>query len=214
MEKLHSGQPVLTHGAPLGKARAAMIMIHGRGATAYDILSLSTYLTQEHVAFMAPQAANSVWYPLPFTQPLANNEPWYGSTMSVVDGLVGQALAAGIPAEKVMLLGFSQGAVTVLEYALRHPRRYCGVIGLSGSLMVDTQAAPPTGAGLAQTPVFLGCSDVDSFFKIEFIHKTEQIMAAAGGAVTKRIYPGMSHTVNEDEIEVVNAMLKAAVAGN
>ena len=211
MEKFHSGHPVLTNGAALNKARAAMIMIHGRGASAQDILSLSTYLTQEHVSFMAPQAANSTWYPLPFTQPIAQNEPWFSSTMAIVDELVTQALAAGLPAEKIMLLGFSQGAVTVLEYALRHPRQYAGVFALSGALMVDTQNAPPPGVDLARIPLFMGCSDVDGHFPVAYLRRTEQIMTDAGAQVRLRIYPGMGHSVNEDEIAVVNESIKAAL---
>ena len=207
--KLHAGQIVLNNGQPLDKAHSAMIMLHGRGAGAYDILSLSQYLSQERTAFLAPQAAGSVWYPNRFLEPVATNEPWLTSALTVIEGLVKQVADAGIPAERTLLLGFSQGACLALEFAARHPQRYGGVFALSGALIENGDQERDYEGSLAGTPVFLGCSDVDFHIPLERVQRSALVMKALGAEVTPRIYPGMGHTVNEDEIEFVNEALKA-----
>ena len=212
MTKLHEGQMVLTHGAPLapkGKARNAVIMLHGRGASAYDILSLSTYLDQERTAFMAPQAANSAWYPQRFIEPVTQNEPWLSSALGVIAGLVQQANDAGIPTERIFLLGFSQGACLSLEFAARHPAQYGGVFGLSGALIENGDVPREYAGSLHGTPVFLGCSDVDFHIPLARVNRSAEVLQALGGVVTKRIYPGLGHSVNEDEIEFIRNSLKS-----
>src|SRR5512143_3153649 len=124
----HQDQPILTTGAPLKQARAAMIMLHGRGATAESILSLANEFDDDGFAYLAPQAANNTWYPYRFLEPIERNEPWLSSALHIIDDLIASVIAAGIPAKRIMLLGFSQGACLTLEYAARHAQRYGGVV--------------------------------------------------------------------------------------
>ncbi len=154
----HEGQPIHSAGAPLERARAVMIMVHGRGASADDILSLSQELPDDGVAFLAPQAAGNAWYPLSFLSPLENNEPGISSGIAVLKGIKDRVKDAGIPPERIILLGFSQGACLVLEYAARHARRFGGVAGLSGGLIGPDGTPRDYARSLAGTPVFLGCS--------------------------------------------------------
>jgi phospholipase/carboxylesterase len=205
----HHEQTVLTAGEPLDSARAAMIMVHGRGARAEDILSLSPQLRQPGLAFLAPQAAGNVWYPNRFIAPISSNEPWLSSALSFIDRVLSQVSAAGIAADSVFLLGFSQGACLALEYAARNPRRYAGVIGLSGGLIGPDGEPRDYPGSLAATPVFLGCSDVDFHIPKERIEQTAITLKKMGAEVTKRLYPNMEHTVNEDEIAFVQGMIQA-----
>src|SRR4051794_12570073 len=133
--KLHQGQPILAAGEPLAQAQAGMLVIHGRGAPARDIFLLTQEMPRQGFAFFAPQAANATWYPYRFMEPLERNEPWLSSALEVVDSLFQPARAANIPDEKIMLLGFSQGACLATEYAARHAKKYGGIVGLSGGLI-------------------------------------------------------------------------------
>ncbi|HSB65363.1 MAG TPA: dienelactone hydrolase family protein [Anaerolineales bacterium] len=212
----HHGQPVRMAGAPLGaplsRARAAMLMLHGRGARAEDILSLVDELAVPGFAYLAPQATDNTWYPNRFLAPLASNEPWLSSALAFVDDVFAQILAAGIPAERTVLLGFSQGACLALEYAARHARRYGGLVGLSGAL-IGPDGTPRDDAGsLAGTPVFLGCSDVDFHVPKERVEEAADVLRRLGGDVTVRLYPNLNHTVNQDEIDFVREMMQALLA--
>ncbi len=212
MVKGHQSQPVLTAGAPLSSAKAALILLHGRGASAQDILALAGALTVHNVAFLAPQAANSQWYPNRFIAPVASNEPWLSSALTLVNSLVAQCQAAGLATEQIFLLGFSQGACLALEVAARQPQRYGGVFGLSGALIENGDQPREYTGDLAQTPVFLGCSDVDFHVSLDRVQRSSEIFRTLGAAVTERIYPGMGHTVNQDEVEFVSATIQAAQA--
>ncbi len=204
---LHQGQPVFFAGIPLEQAEAAMIMVHGCGATAESILGLSGELARAGFAYLAPQAAGNTWYPNPFLAPIASNEPWLSSALAAVAGVLGQVVGAGIPPERTMLLGFSQGACLVLEFAARNARRYGGVIGLSGGLIGPDGTPRDYTGSLAGTPVFLGCSDVDPHIPAERVHHTGEVLRRLGGVVTARLYPHMGHTINQDEIELVQEMM-------
>jgi predicted esterase len=204
---------VLTRGAPLDKAHAAMIMLHGRGASAEDILSLAGELPQHGVAFLAPQAAGGTWYPNRFVMPVATNEPYLSSALETVSDLVAQINAQGIPNERILLLGFSQGACLALEYAARNPQRYGGVAALSGALIENGDQPRAYSGSLGAMPIFIGCSDADFHIPQQRVLRSEQVLRSLGANVTARLYPGMGHTVNEDEIEAVSAML-ISVAGN
>jgi predicted esterase len=205
----HQGQTILTTGAPLHQARAVMIMLHGRGATADGILSLANEFDVDGFAYLAPQAANGTWYPYRFLEPIARNEPWLSSALQVIDDLSARVIAAGIPAERLMLLGFSQGACLTLEYAARHAQRYGGIIGLSGGL-IGPDGTPRNYAGsLDGTPIFLGCSDIDFHIPLQRVHDSAEILRQLGGAVTERIYPNLDHTVNQDEIDFVRDLMRA-----
>ena len=201
--RLHQGQAIYTRGAPLADAAAAVIMVHGRGATAGDILTLADEFDAPGVAYLAPQAAGNAWYPNRFIAPIASNEPWLSSALETVGAVFAHVAAAGIPVERTVLLGFSQGGCLALEYAARNPRRYGGLVALSGAL-IENGDAPRTYIGsLAGTPVFLGCSDNDPHIPAGRLERTAGLLRALGGEVTLRIYPGLGHTVNRDEIEIV-----------
>ena len=202
----HQGQPVLAAGESLPQARAAMLMIHGRGATAESILSLAEEFDLHGFAYLAPQAATGTWYPNRFLEPTARNEPWLSSALAVVDNVAAMIATAGIPHERLIILGFSQGACLALEYAARHGRRYGGLVGLSGGL-IGAEGEPRRDQGaLAGTPVFLGCSEVDFHVPQARVQHAADTLRALGGEVTMRLYPSMEHTVNADEIEAVRQM--------
>ncbi|HEY8196456.1 MAG TPA: alpha/beta hydrolase [Gemmatimonadales bacterium] len=209
----HQGQPVRIAGAPLPRARAAMVMLHGRGATAESILSLAQGLEAPDFAYLAPQAAGNSWWPQSFLAPIASNEPGISSAMAAVADVLRQTAVAGIPPERTFLLGFSQGACLAAEFAARHARGYGGVAALSGGL-IGPDGTPRNYAGsLEGTPVFLGCSDVDSHIPAKRVRESADVLAKLGGEVTMRLYPGMGHLVNEDEIAAVRAMMETAALG-
>lgn len=206
---IHQDQPVLAAGESLSTARAAMILLHGRGGTAVDILSLSGELNTPGFAYLAPNAADQTWYPYPFIVPTAQNEPYLSSALAVVDGLIGQVGAAGIPPERVIVAGFSQGACLALEYAARNGRRYGGLVGWSGGVIGADGEARHDAGNLDGTPVFLGCSDVDFHIPKARVEYSATLFESLGGLVTLRLYPGMGHTVNADEIAAVRGMMQA-----
>ncbi len=204
-------QPVLTAGDPLDKAQAAIILIHGRGATAESILTLADEVARPGFAYLAPQAAGNSWYPNPFMLPLESNEPALSAALEVVARVLEQVSRAGIPAERTILLGFSQGACLALEFAARHAQRYGGLIGLSGGLIGPDDAPRGYPGSLAQTPVLLGCSDKDPYIPRERVEFSADILRRLGGHVTMRIYPNMPHTVNHDELEFVRQTMAVLV---
>ena len=199
---------MLEAGERLDKARAAMILLHGRGATAEDVMTLAAELKHPEFAYLAPRAAGNAWYPNPFTAPLEANEPYLSSALEVVETLLARVNET-IPAERVILLGFSQGACLTLEFAAQHARRYGGVVGLSGGL-IGPDGTPRDYAGdFEGTPAFLGCSDVDPHIRKDRVLEAAGVFTRIGAQVTVRLYPGMGHTVNQDEIESVRAMVEA-----
>jgi len=204
----HQGQSIRTAGEALTSARAAVVLLHGRGASAEDILSLANELNQPGFAYLAPQAAENTWYPNRFLVPLAENEPWLSSALSFVGDVFSQIVKAGIAPEQVILLGFSQGACLTLEFAARNARRYGGVVGLSGALIGPDDTPRDYKGSLEQTPVFLGCSDVDVHVPKERVQHAAGILRNLGGVVTERLYPNMGHSVNQDEITFVRGMLQ------
>jgi len=208
----HQGQPVRTACEPLDQARAAMLMVHGRGARAEDILSLADELAQPGFAYLAPQAAENTWYPNRFTAPISSNEPWLSSALAFVGDVFNQIREAGILPERIMLLGFSQGACLTLEFAARNARRYGGIIGLSGALIGPDDTPRDYSGSLAGTPVFLGCSDVDFHVPRERVDQTAEVLRRLSGVVTERLYPNMDHSVNQDEIDFVRGMLQTLLA--
>lgn len=209
---IHQRQPVLAAGEPLAMARAAVLMVHGRGASAEDILSFAGVLAQPGVAYLAPQAAGYTWYPNSFLAPIESNEPYLTSALATLEALVARITDAGVPTERLMLLGFSQGACLTLEYVARHARRYGGVIGWSGGLIGPDGAPRDYPGRLDGAPVFLGCSDRDPHVPQARVELSAETLRGLGADVTLRIYPGMGHTVNEDEIAFTRQMLAALIA--
>jgi phospholipase/carboxylesterase len=199
----HQGQPVLTAGEPLDRAAGALILVHGRGATAQGILSLADELAQPGLACLAPQAAGNTWYPYSFLSPIASNEPYLSSALAAIRGVFESLSRAGISADRTLLLGFSQGACLALEFAARHARRYAGLAGLSGGLIGPDGTPRDYRGSLAGTPVFLGCSDIDPHIPKERVLHSAEVLQELGGDVTTRLYPHMGHTVNRDELDFV-----------
>jgi predicted esterase len=208
----HQGQPVRMAGEPVSRARAAMLMVHGRGARAEDILSLANEFNLPGFAYLAPQAAENTWYPNRFLVPLTDNEPWLSSALKFVDDVLDEIINAGVSAERIMLLGFSQGACLALEFAARNARRYGGVVGLSGALIGPDGTPRDYKGSLTGTPVFLGCSDVDFHVPRERVDQTAEVLRRLGGEVTERLYPKMDHSINQDEVDFVRGMMQTLLA--
>jgi predicted esterase len=208
----HQGQPVRTAGVPLTEAKAAMVMVHGRGATAESILTLVPALDAEGFAFLAPQASGNTWYPNSFLAPIPSNEPGISSGLQAIADVIARINDAGIPLDRVMLLGFSQGACLSIEYAARHAARYGGIACLSGGLIGPDSTPRSYSGSFDGTPAFLGCSDVDSHVPALRVTESAAVLRRMGADVTMKLYPGMGHLVNEDEIAAVTAMMQE-VAG-
>lgn len=189
-----------------------MVMLHGRGGSPHDMLMLAKSLGAANVAFFAPQAANSTWYPNRFIAPLASNEPWLTSALAAVGQVMGQIIAAGLAMSNTMLLGFSQGACLALEYAARHPQRYGAVIGLSGALIENGDQPRDYAGSLAGTPIFMGCSDVDFHIPTVRFQRSAQLLQDLEADVTARLYAGMGHEINADELAWVRKQLTATAA--
>jgi len=203
----HRGQPVLTLGPAPKDARLTMIMAHGRGASAEDMMGLAAEFGTTDVAFLAPQAAGRTWYPYSFLSPLQDNEPGISSALGVLAGLVDGLFAQRIEHGRIALLGFSQGACLSLEFAARHPQPYAAVVGLSGGLIGPPGTPRDYPGSFGGAPVFLGCSDVDAHIPLERVRESADVFRRMGASVDERIYPRMGHTVNQDEIAAVNALL-------
>ncbi len=209
----HGGQAVLRRGPPPRQARLVMILAHGRGSSAEDMLGLAHQFSADDISYVAPQAAGQTWYPYPFLAPLQHNEPYLGSALRLLGELVQQAGADGVNPDRIVLLGFSQGACLSLEFAARHARRYAGIVALSGGL-IGPPGTPRDYAGSFEgTPVLLGCSDIDPHIPLERVHESADVFRRMGAAVDERIYPRMGHTVNGDEIGAVEAMLSGGTSG-
>ena len=204
----HSGQTVLAAGVPLEQARAVVVMLHGRGASAADILGLSQRLTLPGLAFLAPQAAQSTWYPNRFLAPIESNQPWLDSALKQIDALIGQASSAGIPTFRTCLLGFSQGACLALEFAARSGLRWGGIFGLSGALIGPLGTARSYPKGSQGTSVLLGCSVPDPHIPRESVLESARLLEELGMRVDLRLYPDLGHTVNLDEVDAVRSVLE------
>lgn len=205
----HADAPVYTAGAALEEANSAMILVHGRGASARDILSLTQLWRADGIAYLAPQAAGATWYPHRFMESLESNEPWLSSALALLGNLVAEIGAAGIPPERTILLGFSQGACLASEFVARNARRWGGVVGLSGGLIGPAGTPRDYPGTLDSTPIFLGCSDIDFHIPKERVIESADILKRLGGDVTMRLYPGMGHEVNQDEIAWIQDLLGA-----
>ncbi len=209
----HAGQPVIARGRPIAEARVAIIMVHGRGASPIDILSLEPLLEHPDVAFVAPAAAGGTWYPQSFMAPTEQNEPGITSGLSLIHGLVEHVNAQGVPTERIVLLGFSQGACLSCTAAQRKPARYGGVIAYSGGLIGPPGTKWEEQGDFANTPVFFGCSDRDPHIPESRVRESAALFERMGADVTLRIYPGMGHLVNDDEIAFTRALI-SALAGD
>ena len=207
----HVDRAPLTMGASLEAADAAVIALHGRGATARSILGIVEQLGVDGVAGVAPQASRNTWYPTGFMEPMERNEPWLSAALSVVGDTVSSVQDAGVPAERVVLLGFSQGACLGSEFVARNAQRYGGLVAFSGGLIGPPGTPRDYDGSLDGTPVFLGCSDRDPHIPADRVEESAEVFEALGADVTKRFYEGMGHTVNRDELEAARKIVGAAV---
>ncbi|OLB97134.1 MAG: phospholipase [Actinobacteria bacterium 13_2_20CM_2_66_6] len=201
------GQRIVEAGEPLASARAAMILLHGRGATAEDIMTIASEVRQPGWSYFAPQAAGNAWYPNPFTAPLESNEPYLSAATDMVSRLVEQ-VEDMVPAQRIVLLGFSQGGCLTLEWAARNARRFGAVVGLSAGLIGPGGTPRDYPGDLDGTPVFLGCSDVDPYIPKDRVVEAGEVFERMGAVVTVRLYPGMAHTVSGEEIAIIRKMVE------
>lgn len=217
----HGGGRVATGGAPLARAKLAMILVHGRGGTPEDILGLADHLALPDIACLAPAAAGGSWWPQSFLAPLAENEPDLSSGLRVIEGLAASLADQGFGPDRVVVLGFSQGACLALEYAARSGLPHRAVVGLSGGL-VGTDDAPgaadPALYGhrpkrfdyegrLAGTPVLLGCHERDPHIPLARVRRSVDIFEGMGAEVETRIHPGAGHGIVAEDVAALRAIL-------
>jgi predicted esterase len=203
----HGSQDVLHAGVELSGAPAVLILTHGRGGSAEDILSLADELDRPDLAYLAPQAAGSTWYPYTFMAPMQQNEPGLSSGLARLGELVERVEQEGVPASRIVLAGFSQGSCLSLEFAARNARRYGGVVAYSGGLIGPPGTPRDYPGSFDGTPVFLGCSDRDPHIPLQRVQESSEVFRRMGAQVTERIYPAMGHTINEDELDFLRDLL-------
>jgi predicted esterase len=206
-EDPHANQPVRRLGPGPGEARLTVVLLHGRGDSAAGILGLARALDVPDVAFVAPDAAGHTWYPHSFLVPITRNEPALSSALRRLSSIVESLEHEGVGPERLVLMGFSQGACLSLEFAARHARRYAGVVALSGALIGPAGTPRDYAGSFDATPVFIGCSDVDAHIPLDRVRESADVFRRLGADVDERIYPGMGHTVNADELRAVTALL-------
>jgi phospholipase/carboxylesterase len=198
---------IIYGGKPISEATKAMIMVHGRGASAADILSVATQFDVTDFALLAPQATNSTWYPYSFLAPPSQNEPWLSSALKLLKETVDDVISKGIAPGNIYFLGFSQGACLTLEFAARNAQQWGGIIAFTGGLIGDKINSENYKGDFAGTPLFIGTSNPDVHVPVERVYATTNILKDMGATVTEKIYTNMGHTINEDEITNANLIL-------
>ena len=197
----------MSAGIPLDHAKAVMIMVHGRNAGPENILDLIPRLDRAGFSFLAPAAAGRTWYPLSFLAERSKNEPDLSSGLAMLDTLVADVVGRGIAKEQIVLSGFSQGACLTAEYAVRHADRFGGLVIFSGGLIGPPGTTWDNEGAFDGTPVFLGCSDVDAHIPKQRVEQSAEVFTRMGADVTARLYPGMGHLVNDDEIAAARVVM-------
>jgi phospholipase/carboxylesterase len=200
---------ILTRGKVVKEAGKALVMVHGRGGSAGDILSLAAYLQVQDYALVAPQATNHSWYPYSFMAPPAHNEPWLSSALILLGEVVQDIAASGIGKQNIYFLGFSQGACLTLEFVTRNAARYGGVVAFTGGLIGDKIYPANYKGDFENTPVFIGSSDPDPHVPAERVYATTNILKGMHAAVTEKVYANMGHTISQDEINLANKLVFA-----
>lgn len=198
---------IKTSGTPIDKAGKALIMIHGRGGSAEDILSLSQHLNVKDYALLAPQATNGSWYPLSFTAPAAQNEPWLSSAIETIGKTVKTALDAGIKTEDIYFFGFSQGACLTVEFLARNARKFGGAAAIIGGVIGEKINRDHYSGDFAQTPVLLATSNPDFHVPVERVYATANIFREMNADVTEKVYENFGHSINQEEIELANTLI-------
>jgi predicted esterase len=208
----HQQQPLVQGGVAPENAKAAIIMIHGRGASAQSIISLSDELdARNKLTLYAPQADGFTWYPFSFLAPKEQNQPGLNSGLQAVFNTLEQAKKDGFSLSKIFLLGFSQGACLASEFVARHPDTYGGLFVLSGGLIGKTIQTEAYSGSLSRTRVFMGCSDIDAHIPVERFNESAELFSTLNAQLTKKIYPNMGHTVNQDEIQHINQIINDSI---
>lgn len=197
----------MTAGTPLTKANKALILLHGRGAGAEDILSLSAHLNVKDFALLAPQATNNTWYPFSFLMPPAQNEPWLSSALALIKQIVQDLNEGGIASKDIYFAGFSQGACLTLDFAARNAARYGGIAAFTGGLIGDRIYEENYRGDFQETPVFIGTSNPDPHVPVDRVYATSKILKELNAVVTEKIYNNMGHTIIEDEIRLANSLI-------
>lgn len=203
----HAGLPLLRLGAAPGEAEAAVLLVHGRGGSPEGIAELTRVLTRPSTTWVAPAALQGSWYPYSFLASLDRNQPWLDSALGILESTVAQLGEEGVPPDRVVLLGFSQGACLATEFMARHARRWGGLAALSGGLIGPPGSSFEYAGSLDGTPAFFGCGDPDPHIPKDRVEESGQVFASLGAGVDVRIYEGLGHTVNNDEIEAVRTLL-------
>jgi phospholipase/carboxylesterase len=198
---------IRTAGQSLATATKALIMVHGRGGSAADILSLAPALNVADFALLAPQAPQNSWYPQSFLAPPAQNEPWLSNALATLTALVASLESQGISKGNIYFLGFSQGACLTLEFVARHATRYGGVVAFTGGLIGDKVYAEHYTGAFESTPIFIGTSDPDFHVPVARVQASTTLLTQLGAHVTERIYPNMGHTISQEEIGLANALI-------
>ena len=198
---------IITAGNKTGSAKKALILLHGRGGSAEDILSITQHLNVAEYALYAPQATNNSWYPQSFLMPPSHNEPWLSSALTLVKNLVEDIQNEGIKSEDIYLLGFSQGACLTLEFAARNATKYGGIIAFTGGLIGDKIYKENYSGNFESTSIFIGTSNPDMHVPVERVRASSIVLQSMGATVTEKIYDNMGHTINQDEIEQVNKLI-------
>lgn len=198
---------IRTGGKKLGEAEKALVMLHGRGAPAEDILGLAAYLSVKDFSLLAPQATNNTWYPYSFLVPPQQNEPWLSSSLKILDELVNDIRKAGIDSRNIYFTGFSQGACLALEFVARHAGKWGGVAAFTGGLIGDKVYTENYAGDFHGTPMFIGTSDPDPHVPVQRVNETTRLLRSMNAAVTEKIYPNLGHTISEDEISQANQVV-------
>ncbi len=205
---IHDSGSFQTAGLPLVEATKVMVMVHGRGGNARDMLSISNHIQNKDFAFIAPEAQNNTWYPHSFLQPLANNEPYLSSALETLAAIRARLQADfNFKLPQIYWLGFSQGACLTLEFVARNAAEYGGVFGLSGGLIGPAETPRNYEGTLSGTPIFLGCSNNDSHVPEQRVLESEEVFKRMNARVTTKLYPNFPHTINEDELNIVNLLI-------
>jgi phospholipase/carboxylesterase len=206
----HRDGPVRQFGTPLAEAFGAVVLLHGRGGSAEDILSLARDLYLPQLVYLAPQAAGNSWYPNSFLAPVEQNEPWLTSALHKVETILQMAKGAGISADRVVIGGFSQGACLATEFVASHPRRYAGLIAFTGGLIGPPGANLTHPGDLAGTPVFFGSGDPDPHVPWRRVQESTRSLSEMGAAVTTRRYENRPHTISTEEIDFAKKLVRTA----
>lgn len=197
----------ITTGTPATEAGAALVMIHGRGGTAQNIVNLAESLNVQGMAIYAPQATNSSWYPYSFMAGDKMNQPALNSALDTIDQLVQQIKADGIPEEKIYFLGFSQGACLTLDCITRHAKTYGGAVAFTGGLIGEGLDLSNYQGNFNGTPVLITTGNPDPHVPLTRVEESVAIIKNLGADVTLKVYPGRPHTISQQEIDLANQIV-------